>query len=89
MQGYMDSCLYVTAAMPTPGSFAAFWSEIYAQSCTTCVMLNELDNTYEVKAAFPYIHQSNQQIALSGRRNDVSPILTINYGKQYFGYEVQ
>ena len=48
MQGYMNRCLYVTTVTPTPAKFAAFWGEIYAQSCSTCVMLNELDNSYEV-----------------------------------------
>ena len=52
----MNRCSYVATVMPTPAKFAAFWREIYAQSCTTCIMLNELDNTYEVIAAcFPHI----------------------------------
>ena len=87
MQGYMNRSLYVTTVMPTPAKFSAFWSEIYAQSCNTCVMLNEMDNTYEVGCIFSrYLTDKDMtsrwrhlddNFALTSKYCDVVPTQTV------------
>ena len=53
VQGYNNTCSYVTTAMPSPTEFAAFWNKIYSQSYKTCVMLNQQDNSSEVNKTQP------------------------------------
>ena len=53
-QGYKSKHFFVTKA-PHPEDFVGFWKEVYAQSCQAIIMLNKLENVYEVHAHHFYV----------------------------------
>ena len=48
VQGYKSRCSYLATCMPRPADFATFWQQVYTQRCSVIVMLNQLDNSYEM-----------------------------------------